>query len=59
MQEWLDKLPKWDKKLAEKLAPLTPYIQAILIITAIFLIYAALTWEPHYQVLLWAYLIAP
>jgi hypothetical protein len=59
MQELLDKLPEWDKKLAEKLEPIKPYISFLLVLLAILIIYAALKWDPHYQLLFFAYLIAP
>ena len=54
-----DKLPFWNREIAEKLKPLEPYASLVLIGFAALCILAAIYLKPEHKTLMATYLILP
>ena len=59
VETMMDGLPVWDKKIAEWLKPVEPYVVILLLLTAILCVAATLHLKPQYQLLFLAFLWSP
>lgn len=58
-RKFLDKIPIWNKALADFLNPIAPLINLLLLITAAICIWAVFWKRPQYKLLWLAYLWSP
>lgn len=59
IEELLDHLPAWNKKIADKLKPIEPFVDVLLIITILICVWALFWNKPQYKLLWLVYLWSP